>query len=135
MIQDWRPPDFHTFYYTPVQPRVLDLRWTFLGDILLYSAYTIGGTYAIQCVILLIVISAILLMLSIYHWQYEWLRLPLFIAFTIGTYQIQLHRNAAFSILFVVSIFWIFSQFHARKIKWMVLALSSLNRALGHNPR
>jgi hypothetical protein len=120
LIQNWRTPDFHSFYFTPIEPHVLDLRWTFLGDIILYGSYAIGGMYAIQCLIVLIVICAILLTLSMGRWRHEWLTLPLTIAFALGTYQLQLHRNAAFSILFVVSIFWIFFQYRERQIKWMI---------------
>jgi hypothetical protein len=120
LAQSWRAPDFHNFYYTPVQPNVLDLRWTFLGDIILYGAYALGGTYAIECLIVLIVISAILLISSMCYWRHEWITLPLTIAFALGTYQLQLHRNAAFSILFVVSILWIFYQFRATRIKWII---------------
>ena len=40
-MQNWRVPDFHAYYYTPVQARVPDFRWSFLGDIVFYGAYKI----------------------------------------------------------------------------------------------
>ena len=87
---------------------------------LLYCAYLMGGASAVQGVVILIVISAILLALSICDWRYNWFTLLLAIAFTLGTYQLQLHRNAAFSLLFVVAIFWIFQRLQTTRMKWMI---------------
>ena len=46
-----------------VGTHVSDFRWSFLGDLILYGAYSLGGVYAIQVLVLLVVLAAV---------QYMW---------------------------------------------------------------
>jgi hypothetical protein len=50
LVEMWSLPDLERFYFSPVDARSLagELRWQWLGDILLYLAYAAGGAAGIQ---------------------------------------------------------------------------------------
>ncbi len=107
MLDSWGVPDFSKFYFTPINKTVSDLRFTFLGDILLYLIHLAGGDIGLQFLRLFIVIMSCTLLLSIIRYKYSTWTLVALMLFVVGTYQKQMLRNSIFGLLFLVIIFWL----------------------------
>src|SRR4029434_5641082 len=99
------------FYFTPLKEPVLDLRWTALGDLLLHIFHVLGGAVALQALSLACVVGGCVLLRRLRPGPMNgWMTL-LLIVVAFGTYQLQLPRNAMFSLPLTALLFWIFIRF------------------------
>lgn len=102
-------PDFSQWYFTPVRQPVADLRWTWLGDLILGAAHALGGVVALQALPLLCLAIAAAVVRDLGQRQgaravWTWAVAVLLAA---GTYQLQLPRNAVFSLPLLALAVWL----------------------------
>lgn len=93
-------PDLSRFYFTPVDAGSLasELRWEWLGDILLYLAYAAAGVPGIQWLVVACAFAGLIFLADRFRQRGgPWLLLLLG-AVCLGTYQLQLARNSAYSL-------------------------------------
>lgn len=101
-------PNLACFYFTPynVGPLVAELRWEWLGDILLHLCHALGGAVGIQIAVLSCVLGAIFFLSRIAgEVRGPWMLL-LMVAVALGTYQLQLARNSVFSLVLYPALLW-----------------------------
>jgi hypothetical protein len=104
-------PDYTQFYFTPLAGQVHDLRWTVLGDLLLYAVHQVGGVAGIQALAFLCVAAGCVLLRQLHRGPMNgWITL-LLVFVAIGTYQLQLPRNAVFSLPLTALILALFAWF------------------------
>ena len=108
-------PDFATFYFTPVHSPVPDLRWTAAGDVLLFLAHRLGGTAALQAISIGCLFAALALLRSLHRGAMNGWLLALLFAVGAATHQLQIPRNAVFSLPLMALVFWIFARFRERR--------------------
>lgn len=108
LAQNFQQPDFHSFYFTPTKVAVPDFRWTFLGDLILSGAYALGGVPGLQLLVHLCILSSCAILVTVAPERRSATTLLLLISFVVGTYQLQLHRNAVFSLVLVTTLLWVF---------------------------
>lgn len=121
-LKNFAPPSFSEFFFTPtVQGLPSYLRYTFLGDVLLFLAYRTGGDAGLQLLMVAVVLSSVYLLLRPAATKYTWGMLLLAIAFVLGTYQMQLIRNSLFGLVFTALILWLFHQIRYRNRNWLLL--------------
>lgn len=122
ILENMAWPDYSTFYYTPVNETVRDLRYTFLGDIFLYLVHLVAGSVGLQMLRVAIVGSVCALMMSMSRWRYNGWNLLLLMLMIIGIYQKLLLRNSIFGIIFTTMIFWLWFQIRYKdneKLIWV----------------
>ena len=123
MVQRRSLPDFSQFYFTPVNARVSDFRWSALGDILLFLTHTIGGEVALQALSFACVLLGCVLLRRLRPGPMNgWMTVLLAIV-ALGTYQLQLPRNAMFSLPLTALLFLLFAKYRANRrasIAWAI---------------
>lgn len=103
-------PDLSQFYFTPANEAVLagELRWQWLGDILLFAVYAFGGALGLQLLVVACFLAAVLFLRRLWPAAElsPWLIL-LFAASALATYQLQLPRNSLFSLALYPAVIWL----------------------------
>ncbi len=129
LARQWSAPDFSAFYFTPVNQSVPDLRWTALGDILLWAVHALGGNVAIQILAFGCTALGCALLRGLRPGPMNGWMTAVLVAVAIGTYQLQLPRNALFSLPFTALIFWLFARYRTTRGKpylWLLPATLAL---------
>src|SRR5204863_236637 len=79
-------PDYTQFYFTPLKPVVTDLRWTALGDLMLWATHAAGGAFALQALsFVCVILGCVLLRRLIARPMNGWVT-ALLTAVALGTY-------------------------------------------------
>ena len=112
MLKTLGPPDFSTFYFSPINPHVSDLRYTWLGDILLALMFKAGGEWGLQILRVGIMVISAALVWDLFGRSRSPFLFLMLVCFILCTYQLQLIRNAIFSLPLFVGLFWLW--FRAR---------------------
>ncbi len=116
--QGW--PDFAQFYFTPVNPRVPDLRWEAAGDVLFYFAWKAGGTWGLQALSVGALAGACAALRAIHPGRMNGWLLALLLAVAFATLQLQLPRNSVVSLPLVGVLFWMFARWRrAGNARWL----------------
>ncbi len=110
MLENFGLPDYSRFYFTPVNHSYSDLRYTWLGDIVLFGLHWLGNDLALQFLVLAVVIFSCYLLRDVCGNKFGWWNLLALMFFVIGTYQKQLVRNSLFALVFATAIFWLWHQ-------------------------
>jgi hypothetical protein len=109
MVKNWSLPDLSRFYFSPVDASSLgsELRWQWLGDILLYAAHALGGASGIQWLVMVCLISGLFFLSKLSTApRGPWILL-LLVTVCLGTYQLQLARNSVYSLAFYPALLWL----------------------------
>jgi hypothetical protein len=109
MVENWSLPDLSRFYFSPVDASSLgsELRWQWLGDILLYAAHALGGASGIQWLAIACLISGLFFLSKLSTApRGPWILL-LLVTVCLGTYQLQLARNSVYSLAFYPALLWL----------------------------
>lgn len=112
MVEQRSLPDLSQFYFSPIDSTGLssELRWQWLGDILLYAAYAAGGAAGIQWLVLACALLGLGLLAKCgANPRGPWMLL-LLTAVCLGTYQLQLARNSVFSLPLYAALLWMGSR-------------------------
>ncbi len=126
MLTHFGAPDFSKFYFTPINPEILDLRYTWLGDIIFYLTYLAGGTVGLQLLRMTLMAWCAWMLWDINQRRLSAALFTLLIVFFLTTYQIQLMRNALFSMPFMTALYWFWWKYTVKnrtKFLWMIPAL------------
>jgi hypothetical protein len=103
-------PDLSQFYFTPANETMLasELRWQWLGDILLFSVYAVSGALGLQLLVMACFLAAVFFLRRLWLEAdlSPWLIL-LFVATAVATYQLQLPRNSLFSLALYPAMIWL----------------------------
>jgi hypothetical protein len=102
-------PDLSRFYFTPVDAGSLasELRWEWLGDIFLYLAYAAGGAVGIQWLVVACALGGLVFLADGFReHRGPWLLMLLGVV-CLGTYQLQLARNSAYSLVLYPALLWL----------------------------
>lgn len=119
LVQHRTLPDFGQFYFTPSQPQVADLRWTAAGDVLFYLLHAMGGPVALQILSFACLVLGCVLLRRLAPGPMNGWKTLLLALVALGTYQLQLPRNAVFSLPLLALVFWLFARYRAtRHWKW-----------------
>jgi len=109
MLEMGSLPDLTRFYFSPVDSSTLasELRWQWLGDIVIYLAHALDGASGIQWLVVanLVIGLAFLSQLGSAP-RGPWI-LILLAAASLGTYQLQLARNSIYSLAFYPILLWL----------------------------
>lgn len=108
-------PNYADFYFTPLKAVVPDIRWTALGNLLLYSCYAIGGDAGLQALSVLCIGAACLLLRRLRSGPMTGWCTALFVVVAFGTYQLQLPRAALFSLPLTALLLWVFSRYRVTR--------------------
>lgn len=127
-------PPAEDFYFTPVDPAYRQqLTNTFLGDVGLALLYRLGGVFGLQLLVLLcLVIAGVSLLFFPLRSRLRqennwcWEGLLLFFLLALGTSQLQMVRNALFSLAFFPLTLALFYWHTHDKNGWKVLFLYPL---------
>ena len=123
LVQRRSLPDFSQFYFTPVNAHVTDLRWSALGDILLYLAHAAGGEVALQVMSLGCVLLGCVFLRRLRPGPMNGWMTALLVVVAFGTYQLQLPRNAMFSLPLTALLFLLFAKYREHRragIAWLL---------------
>lgn len=109
LVRERSLPDLSRFYFTPYDAGWLpgELRWTWLGDVLLYVFFAIGGSVGLQILSLLLLFGGLYFLLLVPPRPRSPWALALISFAVVGTYQLQLIRNSAFSLLLYPVVLWL----------------------------
>lgn len=120
-------PNFSELYFTPVRAAVFDLRWEGAGDLLMYGAYAVGGAVGLQLLSITCLATACVLLRSLYSGKWNGWILLLLLGVVFATHQLQLPRNAVFSLPLTALVFWLFKQWQERtEARWLWLYIPLL---------
>jgi tetratricopeptide (TPR) repeat protein len=122
-------PDFSQFYSTPVNPNILDLRYTWLGDILFALVYRFSGDLGLQVFRLTMMGFSAAMLWDIHRRNPSSFLYFMLILFFLTTYQIQLVRNALFSLPLFTALYWIWWKVRFQEQKnfiWWIPVLLTL---------
>ena len=116
IFENHTAPDFSKWYFTPTRVAVPDLRWTCLGDVIFFFAAR-GGAAGMT------LLSAACLALGLWLLRRLWAGpmngwvATVLMAVTFGSYQLQLARNAVFSLPLLAAVFVAFTR-SRRDARW-----------------
>ncbi len=110
MIENRGAPDYSEYYFSPVTNDTSNLRFTWLGDILLYLVYSAGGDAGLQILCLILVFISCYLLIQITGPEYSGWSLLILMLCLLGAAQLLMIRNAFFSFLFTPLLFWMWFQ-------------------------
>jgi hypothetical protein len=109
LVERWSLPDVGILYFTGACGEGLasELRWQWLGDVILYFAHAAMGAVGIQLVGLgcLFVGMGFLALMARGESRGPW-ALVLLVATAVATYQLQLPRNSVFSLALFPAVLW-----------------------------
>lgn len=112
-------PDYAQFYFTPTNARVSDVRATFGGDLVLFFTHALGGSGALQVLSLACLAGGCVLLRRLYRGPMNGWLTALLVAVALGTYQLQLPRNAVFSLPLTALVFFLFAKYReTRRGTW-----------------
>jgi len=102
-------PDLSAFYFSPTDAWALgsDLRWSWLGDIVLYILYAVAGPVGFQVLVVGCVVAALWFLAALAPTSRGPWILLLLVVVCLGTYQLQLVRNSVFSLALYPAILWL----------------------------
>lgn len=109
MLEKWSVPDLSRFYLPPFDSSQLlsELRWQWLGDIVLAAAHALGGAGGIQWLVVACLIAGLAFLAKMaFTPRGPWILL-LLTATCLGTYQLQLARNSVYSLVFYPALLWL----------------------------
>jgi hypothetical protein len=109
MLEKWSIPDLSRFYLPPFDSSQLlsELRWQWLGDIVLAAAYSLGGAEGIQWLVVACLVAGLaFLSATTTAPRGPWILL-LLVAVCLGTYQLQLARNSVYSLTLYPALLWL----------------------------
>ncbi|MFM8983276.1 MAG: hypothetical protein ACKOLA_10295, partial [Spartobacteria bacterium] len=130
MVEMRSLPDLSRFYFSPVNPAPLvsELRWEWLGDILLYLVHAIGGGSGIQWLVVACLIAGLAILSKLSDTPRGPWMLLLLSAVCLGTYQLQLARNSVYSLAFYPALLWLGSRKTSapdwREYAWLLALLA-----------
>lgn len=113
-------PDFSQFYSTPVNLNILDLRYTWLGDILFALVYRTSGDFGLQIFRLTMMGLSAGMLWDIHRRKPSSFLYFMLIIFFLTTYQIQLVRNALFSLPLLTALYWIWWKIRFQQQKQLI---------------
>jgi len=123
-------PDLSRFYFSPVNTAQLlsELRWEWLGDILLYLVHAIGGAAGIQWLVVACLLAGLAFLSKLSNTpRGPWILL-LLAAVCLGTYQLQLARNSVYSLAFYPALLWLGARKSSppdwREYSWLLALLA-----------
>ncbi|MDJ0837991.1 MAG: hypothetical protein QNK37_15865 [Acidobacteriota bacterium] len=125
-LETWAAPDFSTYYFTPVNDHIPDLRYTFLGDIIFYLVHTAAGDLGLQLMRLVFLAVAWYLVASLAPKPWDAGLLCLLFFFTAGCYQLLLIRNALFSLPLFCLLLWLWHQVRYKDRKQLIWVFPAL---------
>ncbi len=122
-VQHWQRPDLAQFYFTPVRQAGADFRSTVLGDIALYFAHAAAGDVGLQVLSFGALLVTGWLLHSLTRRPLDGWGVIALMALTVGTYQLQIPRNAIISLPFLALTFrWLdqWSRQRNRRSLWFL---------------
>ncbi|WP_148214639.1 tetratricopeptide repeat protein [Desulforapulum autotrophicum] len=113
-------PDYTDFYFSPTNTVVNDLRYSWLGNVLLYLVHLLGGDVGLQLFRVGLVCGSCFLLSAIIGYRFTGWTLLAFFMLVVGTYQNQQLRNSIFALPLTVIVFWLWWQVQYRvRDKWI----------------
>ena len=109
MLEHGTLPDLSRFYLPPFDASQLvsELRWQWLGDIVLATAHALGGAAGIQWLVVACLVAGLAFLSTMASTpRGPWILL-LLTAVCLGTYQLQLARNSVYSLAFYPALLWL----------------------------
>jgi len=102
--------DYSSYYWTKVTTNQFALRFTALGDMILYLAHYLGGNpglVSFRCMMMMVCVVSLFLCSDR---KPNGFKLLIFVGLIIGTYQTQLLRNSIFSLALLPLLLYLFEQ-------------------------
>ena len=98
MVEKRSLPDLSQFYFSPWDGGQLlsELRWEWLGDILLYLFHAVFGAFGLQILAVVCLIGAVWFLVRLVGDRFGPWTLLLLVVVCVGTYQQQMPRNSLF---------------------------------------
>ena len=112
MLEHGTLPNLSQFYLPPFDASQLvsELRWQWLGDIVLATAHALGGAAGIQWLVVACLVAGLAFLSKMASTpRGPWILL-LLTAVCLGTYQLQLARNSLYSLAFYPALLWLGTQ-------------------------
>lgn len=109
LVQERSLPDLSRFYFPPTNSYAIgsELRWQWLGDVLLYGAYAGLGALGLQLLSIGCLFLAFFFLSKIGGDKTGPWALLLMVAVCLGTYQLQMPRNSVFSLVLYPLLLWL----------------------------
>ena len=109
MVEKRSLPDLSQFYFSPWDGGQLlgELRWEWLGDILLYLFHAVFGAFGLQILVVACLIGAAWFLVKLAEDRLGPWMLLLLVVVCIGTYQLQMPRNSLFSLALYPAVLWL----------------------------
>lgn len=109
MVEKRSLPDLSQFYFSPWDDGQLlsELRWEWLGDILLYLFHAVFGAFGLQILAVVCLIGAAWFLVKLSGDRLSPWMLLLLVAVCVGTYQLQMPRNSLFSLALYPAVLWL----------------------------
>ncbi len=109
LVERWSLPDVTQFYFTAVDVSQVasELRWSWLGDILLYLLYAAGGAVGLQLLSVAALLVAGFFLSRLGPGRAGPWTLVLLVLVALGTYQLQMPRNSVFSLALYPVVLWL----------------------------
>jgi len=109
LIEKRSVPDLSQFYFSPWDDGQLlsELRWEWLGDILLYLFHAVFGAFGLQILVIACLIGSGWFLVKLAGDRLGSWMLLLLVAVCVGTYQLQMPRNSLFSLALYPAVLWL----------------------------
>lgn len=123
--------DVSKFYFTVVNTAIQDFKFTWLGDIVLYLTYFVGGPVGLQ-----VLRAEVIVLLLYFLWSVSDRRINLFkclvaVLVVYGSTQLLVVRNSIFSVVFVCALWSLHLNDAKHKHVWSVVILVFWSRMHG----
>ncbi len=100
--------DWNNYYWSGVTENYSFLRYTFLGDIILYLIHFLGSSFGLVAFRCICVLTCLYCLWAISDKKITAWKVLLFIMLIIGTYQKQMVRNSMFALAFLPILLYLF---------------------------
>ena len=102
-------PNLSRFYFSPWDDGQLlsELRWEWLGDIMLYLFHAVFGAFGLQILVIACLIGSAWFLVKLAGDRLGPWTLLLLVVVCIGTYQLQMPRNSLFSLALYPAVLWL----------------------------
>ena len=109
LIEKRSVPDLSQFYFSPWDDGQLlsELRWEWLGDILLYLFHAVFGAFGLQILVIACLIGSAWFLVKLAGDRLRPWTLLLLVVVCVGTYQLQMPRNSLFSLALYPAVLWL----------------------------
>ena len=109
LVEKRSVPVLSQFYFSPWDAGQLlsELRWEWLGDILLYLFHAVFGAFGLQMLLIVCLIGSAWFLVKLAEDRLGPWTLLLLVVVCIGTYQLQMPRNSLFSLAFYPAVLWL----------------------------